>query len=98
MVAAALQYLETVQVEELLWALGVAYCGTAGFILMLLQRRLGFFSAADLLVAPLILSVCVLSFFLLLAFSPLLAGICGVLPLLVASIRALGVSFGKIAG
>jgi O-antigen/teichoic acid export membrane protein len=90
--------LETVKVEDLLWALGVAYCGTAGFILMLLQRRLGFFSAADLLVAPLILSVCVLSFFALLAFSPLLAGICGVLPLLVASIRALGVSLGKIAG
>lgn len=89
--------LETVEIQELLWALGIAYCGTAGFILVFLQSRLAFFSAADLLVAPLILAVCVFSFFMLIPSSPLLAGIFAVLPLLVASIKALGVSHGKSA-
>jgi hypothetical protein len=87
--------LETVKVEDLLWALGVAYCGIAAFILALLQRRLRLFSIDDLVVAPVVLVICLLVFFLVLKLSPLLAGIFGVLPLLLASIRSLRMSQGK---
>ena len=89
--------LETVQVEDLLWALGVAYCGIATSILALLQRRLRLFSTADLMVAPVELVRCLLSFFLVLKFSPLVAGIFGVLPLLLASMKTLRTSRGKIS-
>lgn len=81
--------LETVRVEALLWVLGVAYCGIAGFIIALLQRRLRLFSMADLMLAPLVLFMCLTVFFVMLKFSPLLAGVLGTLPLLLASIRSL---------
>jgi len=89
---------EAVSVASLLVALGISYCMIAGIILALVRQRVELLSMARFTVPLLLMAACTAAFILSLKYSPGLAVMLGLLPLIAASALDIKVSYRKISG